>query len=115
MTDNNYDAEPRLRAIAMNAIREAMLVYQRWDKPFTDEDAARMHDIFLLLHLNDRKTEFEHAPLVVEKQTPIPTEILSIADLLEKREHEITKSAHSFSEASPVKANLPKTAQKPER
>lgn len=115
MTDNNYDAEPRLRAIAMNAIREAMLVYQRWDKPFTDEDAARMHDIFLLLHLNDRKMEFEHAPLVVEKQSPVPTEILSIADILEKREHEITKSADSFPEASPVKAHLPKTAQKPDR
>ena len=112
---NNYDSEPRLRAIAMNAIREAMLVYQRWDKPFTDEDAARMHDVFLLLHLGERKTEFEHAPLVVEKQQPIPLEILSIADLLEKRENEIAKPAHSFSEASPVKANLPKAAQKPER
>jgi hypothetical protein len=112
---NNYDAESRLRAIAMNAIREAMLVYQRWDKPFTDEDAARMHDIFLLLHLNDRNVEFEHAPLVTEKQPPIPTEILSIADLLEKRENEIAKSADSFPEAAAVKAHLPKAAQKPDR
>lgn len=81
-TTQNYNAEARLRAIAMNAVREAMLVYQRWDRPFTDDDAARMNDIFMLLHLQDVQEFNEHAPLVEAKQKPVSEAVLKIADLL---------------------------------
>ena len=101
---NNYDTDSRLRAIAMNAVREAMLVYQRWDRPFTDDDSARMDNIFKLLHLDGRLNEFEHAPLVVEGQSPVGPTVLSIADLLDKE----PLQSNSFDEVAPVKVTLPK-------
>ena len=67
----SYDNESRLRAIAMNAVREAMLVQNRWDKPFTDDDAARTQNIFELLHLQEVAFEAEHAPLVLSEQAPV--------------------------------------------
>lgn len=78
----NYNADARLRAIAMNAVREAMLVYQRWDRPFTDDDAARINDIFLLLHLENTAGTQEHAPLVEANQKPVSEAMFKIADLL---------------------------------
>jgi hypothetical protein len=77
----NYNADARLRAISMNAVREAMLVQNRWDKPFSDDDAARMHDIFLLLHLDAVHTDNEHAALTTP--APVSEQVLKIADLLE--------------------------------
>ena len=47
-----FDRDARLRSIAMNAIRETLIAYQRYDKPFTDNDAVIMDNIFKLLHPN---------------------------------------------------------------
>ena len=78
---SNYNADSRLRAIAINSVREAMLVKNRWERPFSDDDAARMHDIFLLLHLDDAPSENEHAALTTP--APVSETVLKIADLLE--------------------------------
>ena len=83
MTNGNYNAEARLRAIAMNAVREAMLVYQRWDRPFTDDDAARVNDVFMLLHLQDNSEFNEHAPLTAKNQLPVSEAVLKIANSLD--------------------------------
>lgn len=108
----NYNSEARLRAIAMNAVREAMLVYQRWDRPFTDDDAARMNDIFLLLHLQEALEFNEHAPLVEPKQQPVSEEVIKVANLLgDEFVRRNTQSAHNFNEANeaPVAISLPKS------
>ena len=110
----NYNAESRLRAIAMNAIREAVIVYGRWDNPFTDDDAARMDNIFQLLHLQNQ-TEYEHAPLVEEKQAPIAPQIAKVADILGNEYRSNPIAADTLGEAAPVKVSLPKAVQKPER
>lgn len=113
---HNYDTEARLRAIAMNSIREAMLVYNRWDRPFTDDDAARMHDVFLLLHLQDQGSDYEHAPLVAEKQSPVSAAVHKVADLLgDESFRGNEESTRRLAEAAPVKVSLPKAVQKPER
>jgi len=109
MTVVNYDADSRLRAIAMNAIREAQLVYQRLDQPTTDDDAARMHDIFMLLHLNTPQTGYEHAPLSVTNTAPSKA-VLKIADLLENIDL-LEGPADSAPEAAPVKASVPKPSK----
>jgi len=109
----NYNAEARLRAIAMNAVREAMLVYGRWDRPLTDDDAARAQDIFLLLHLQDQGSDYEHAPLVAEKQSPVSPAVLAVADLLGDEPYRgNTEPTDRIAETSPVKAALPKAAHK---
>jgi hypothetical protein len=105
---SNYNAESRLRAIAMNAIREAMLVYGRWDRPVTDDDAARADTIFNLLHLQERSNEYEHAALVEEKQAPVSATIAKIADLLDDEQIE----SSGLTEAVTAKIALPKTRTK---
>lgn len=107
MTDNSYDKESRLRAIAWNAVREAMLVFERWDKPFTDEDAARADNIFSLLHLTGRNIDYEHAPLVVDQQPAVSPTVRKIADLLEDKLPS-DKPADSVLETAEVKVTLPK-------
>jgi hypothetical protein len=117
MTNNltTYEAESRLRAIALNAVREAMLVYSRWDKPFTDDDAARVDNIFQILHLADRQTEYEHASLADEKPAAVVKETRKIADILGDLPSVITSApvaASVLTEDTPVKVSLPKAALK---
>ena len=113
-TTQNYNADARLRAIAMNAVREAMLVYQRWDRPFTDDDAARMHDIYMLLHLQDNQAFNEHAPLVEAQQLPVSEAVLKVASLLgNELVGRDTNAARNLDEAdaAPVPVTLPKAAR----
>jgi hypothetical protein len=85
--DSNFDKDARRRCLAMNAIREAMLLDNRWDKPFTDDDAARCDAIFQLLHLQQvESTEYEHAPLTAANQKPVSAALPKIANLLEQSE-----------------------------
>lgn len=104
----NYDSESRLRAIAMNAVREAMLVYGRFDKPFTDDDAARADNIFNLLHLTERQ-EWEHANLVDEKQPAVSASVRKISDILADLSFD-EEPKNPIPEAIAVKASLPKGA-----
>lgn len=101
----NYDTESRLRAIAFNAVREAMLVAGRWEKPFTDDDAARADAIFALLHLQDRQEEYEHALLAPVDQSPIDKKVSTVASVLDgepliaERVREISTPKASVSKA----------------
>ena len=78
----DYNSESRLRAIALNAIREAMLVYNRWDKPFTDDDAARVETIYHILHLVEGRSDYEHEPLISDPEAAVTSSVRKIADLL---------------------------------
>ena len=108
----SFNAEARLRAIAANAIREAMLVYGRWDRPFTDDDAVRIDNIFHILHLADPSESFDHAPLSASDREPsVEAQMRQIANLLEQLP-DGAASANSILEDSAVKATLPKPTKK---
>lgn len=65
--------ENRLRAISINAVREARIVFMRDDKPFIDDDARRAEMIYHLLHLvtfDQVNKDAEHYPVVAETQAP---------------------------------------------
>ena len=107
----NYNAEARLRAIAMNAVREAMLVYQRWDRPFTDDDAARVNDVFMLLHLQESTDYNEHAPLTAKNQPPVSEAVLKVADLLGNEligRGEKAPGEYAEADEAPVAVKLPR-------
>ena len=106
-----YDSEARLRAIALNAVREAMLVYNRWDKPFTDDDAARVENIFQILHLLEGVREYEHAPLVSDSQPAVTPSSRKIADLLADLSSP-NDPADSVLETASVAIGFPKTSVK---
>lgn len=77
-----FDADSRLRAIALNSVREAMIVYSRWDRPFTDDDAARVESIYQILHLLDRSEDIEHAPLVATTEPHVEDSVRKISNIL---------------------------------
>ena len=104
----DYNSESRLRAIALNAVREAMLVYSRWDKPFTDDDAARIENIYQILHLVENRSEYEHAPLIADQQTEVTSPVRKIADLLANVALP-DAATDRFDEAPPVKIKIPKS------
>ena len=63
--------EDRLRAIALNSIREARVAYQRDNGPWLDDDSKRMNLIFELLHVVEMEqvdAQNEHFPVVAENQ-----------------------------------------------
>lgn len=80
----DFNSEARLRAVAANAVREAMLVYGRWDRPFTDDDAARIENIYHILHLADPQSGYEHANLAPAKDPSVEASMREIAGLLGK-------------------------------
>lgn len=105
---NGYNRDARLRAVATNALREAVIAFGRVDRPYTDNDAAILENIYCLLQGVGEETrvsrENEHQTLSVTNTTPAPAQS-KIADLLE----------HSDSLEPAVKVNLPKSTQKPDR
>ena len=75
----------RLRSLASNVIRESKIAHGRADDPFTDDDAQRLDMIFELLHLAPQEEivkEYEHFPLVSDKQVKADPRLDKIADLL---------------------------------
>lgn len=75
----------RLRSLASNVLRESKVAHGRADEPFTDDDAQRMDMVFELLHLAPQEEilkEYEHFPLVSEKQVKADPRLDKIADLL---------------------------------
>lgn len=81
--------EARLRAIAMNAIREARLTYERVDDPFSDDDALRTESIFHLLHVQEKvDAQYEHFPLTNKDQTASSKKVMQIANLLEQLDND---------------------------
>ena len=75
MTDNDW-REARLRAIAINSIREARVAYNRDAEAWIDDDSKRLDMIFRILHLAelpDVDPSAEHlglAPKVQAKENP---------------------------------------------
>jgi hypothetical protein len=79
MTDMISWREDRLRAIALNAIREARVAYQRDVGPWLDDDSKRMNLIFDLLHIVEIEqvdAQNEHFPVVAANQ-PEPNPALN--------------------------------------
>ena len=75
----------RLRSLASNVLRESKVAHGRADEPFTDDNAQRMDMVFELLHLAPQEEilkEYEHFPLVSEKQVKADPRLDKIADLL---------------------------------
>lgn len=103
----SFDFESRLRAIASNAVREAMLAYNRWDRPFTDDDAGRIENIYQILHLSEPQVGYEHAPLSSTEQPRVEASVREIANLLAKIP-DGPVSSNSILEDSAIKASLPK-------
>lgn len=84
-THNYFDRNSRLRAIAMNTIREGVIAFGRIDRPFTDNDAAIMDNVYNLLSaLGEEQTvgrEYEHQNLSVEGTSPAASQS-QIANIL---------------------------------
>lgn len=75
----------RLRSLATNVMQESRVAHGRADKPFTDDEAQRLDEIFHLLHLpatEDIIAEYEHYPLVSSQQSKPNPALDKIADLL---------------------------------
>lgn len=106
----DYSSESRLRAVAINAVREAMIVYGRADKQFTDDDAARIENIFQILHLLE-ESQYEHAALGAKHQPEVTPEARKIADLLANLSSP-NEPTNSVLETAPVAVTLPKAATK---
>jgi len=82
---DGFDRDSRLRAIAMNAIREARVASGRADSPYTDDDALRAESVFSLLHVQTEvNQEYEHYPLVPATQAPVDNKVSKIAHILGK-------------------------------
>lgn len=107
----SVDFESRLRAIAANAVREAMLAYGRWDRPFTDDDAGRIENIYQILHLSEPQTGYEHAPLASIQAPYVESSVRKVADLLANLPED-SVSANSGLEDPAIKASLPRPAKK---
>lgn len=114
---NGYNREARLRAVATNAVREAVIAFGRIDRPYTDNDAAILENVYVLLQGIGEETKVErvneHQTLSVAGSAPAPaqSQISSLLGNLDALETAIGAA----SEAAPVKANLPKATQKPDR
>lgn len=71
---NNYNRESRLRAIAMNAVREAVIAFGRIDLPYSDNDSATTENIFNQLRAIGEEgnviRQQEHQPLTVTATAP---------------------------------------------
>lgn len=88
----NYDRTSRLRAIAINAVREARIAIGRDHLPWIDDDAARADVIFQTLFLTEQEAvddTMEHFPLVPSNQPPIDSKVHKIADLLGNLDEDI--------------------------
>jgi|694.fasta_scaffold83389_9 hypothetical protein len=73
---NGYDRGARLRAVATNSVREAVIAAGRIDQPYTDNDAAILENIYnLLLRIVDNVDKAsEHQNLSVANTAPAVTQ-----------------------------------------
>lgn len=82
---SSYDRDNRLRAIATNAVREARIAYGRDDRPWIDDDAARVENIYQTLFLTELEQVdglSEHFPLAPKAQPQINEAVRKVADIL---------------------------------
>lgn len=102
---NSFNRDARFRAIALNAVREAVTAFGRIDYPYTDNDAAIMENIFLQLrNLGEEASvnrQMEHQPVSYTKEPPAATQA-QIAKVLDSIDNEIRAEAEPL-----VKAKVP--------
>lgn len=102
---NSFNREARFRAIAMNAVREAVLAYGRDQYPFTDNDAAIMENIFLQLRSIGEESnvnrQIEHQNLSAIKDAPATAQA-EIAKVLDALDNSVRAEVEPI-----VKAKLP--------
>lgn len=83
---NTYNRDSRLRAIAMNAVREAVIAFGRIDLPYSDNDAAIAENIFAQLRGIGEESNVlrqnEHQTLANAKDAPkaASAQIASVLD-----------------------------------
>jgi hypothetical protein len=102
---NSYNRDSRLRAIAMNAVREAVIAFGRVDLPFSDNDAAITENIFLQLREIGEESvvirQNEHQSLANAKDAPKAASA-QIAAVLDNLTNELRTDV-----AEAVKAKVP--------
>lgn len=102
---NSYNRESRLRAIAFNAVREAVIAFGRIDLPFSDNDAAIAENLFNQLRGIGEESNVlrqdEHQALSNQKDAPKPAST-KIAAILENIVDEVRAEAEPL-----VKAKVP--------
>lgn len=102
---NGFNRDARFRAIAMNAVREAVIAFGRGDYPFTDNDAAIMDNIFLQLRSLGEESSVnrqqEHQPVSLAKEPPSAAQA-QIAKVLESIDNEVRVETTEL-----VKAKVP--------
>ena len=91
----NYNRESRLRAIAFNAVREAVIAFGRIDMPYSDNDSATVENIFQQLRAIGEEANVvrgqEHQPLTIAAATPSAASA-KIASVLDAIDHEVRTS-----------------------
>lgn len=104
-TVNTYNRESRLRAVAANAVREAVIAAGRIDQPYTDNDAAVQENIYnMLLQVRDMdrgERQNEHQALSITNTAPASTQA-KIAAVLGEIDDQIRAEAEPL-----VKAKVP--------
>lgn len=102
---NTFNREARFRAIAVNAVREAVTAFGRHDYPFTDNDAAIMENIYLQLRSLGEEASVnrqqEHQAVSYTKDPPRASQA-EIAAILDKIDNEVRAEAEPL-----VKAKVP--------
>lgn len=102
---NTYNRESRLRVIAMNAVREAVIAFGRYDVQYCDNDAAIMENIFQQLRGIGEEGNVvrgqEHQALAAQKDSPKPASA-QIAAVLDNLDDATRTEADA-----PVKIKLP--------
>ena len=102
---NTYNRESRLRAVAANAVREAVISAGRIDQPYTDNDAAVQENIYNMLLqvrvMDHGERVSEHQPLSITNSAPTPAQA-EIAKVLDTIPNEIRAEAEPL-----VKAKIP--------
>lgn len=102
---NTYNRESRLRAIAMNAVREAVIAFGRIDLPYSDNDSATAENIFNQLRAIGEEGNVirsqEHQPLSTPAAAPSAASA-KIASVLDAVDNEVRAETSEI-----VKAKVP--------
>lgn len=98
--------ENRLRAIAMNAVREARVALERDAGPWLDDDSRRQNMVYELLHLSTAVTPEHEALPVAPIEQAVRNEALDSIEkaLLKLPEEEVTSTTPTKPKATATRA-----------
>ena len=102
---NQFNLDARFYTLAMNIVREGSIALGRGDYPFTDNDGAIMHNVYLQLKNMSGESgvnrQQEHQYLAATKDAPHPAQE-KIAAVFDKIDDEIRAEVEPL-----VKAKVP--------